>query len=201
MAGAGRPARGTGGPGSDPLGGARTGHLDDYFTSALVYAWAARSALHQGDRSQGRQYLGRAARLRPLLTYMLPVVSVQALLEMARCYIELADRGGAAAVLTQAHGILQQRPDLGILPAQADWLQAELTTVEARAAGPSALTAAELRLLPLLSTHLPVSEIAAELFLSPHTVKSEMKSIYRKLGATSRTQAVTRSRELGLLGL
>jgi DNA-binding CsgD family transcriptional regulator len=66
---------------------------------------------------------------------------------------------------------------------------------------PSALTAAELRLLPLLSTQLPVSEIAAELFLSPHTVKSEMKSICRKLGATSRTQAVTRSRELGLLGL
>jgi LuxR family maltose regulon positive regulatory protein len=58
-----------------------------------------------------------------------------------------------------------------------------------------------MRLLPLLSTHLPVSEIAAELFLSPHTVKSEMKSIYRKLGATTRTQAVTRSQELGLLGL
>ena len=176
-------------------------NLDDYWTSALVYAWAARAALHQGNGSQGRFYLGRASRLRPLLTYMLPVVSVQALLEMTRCYIKLADRAGAAAVLTQAHGILQQRPDLGILPAQADRLQAKLATVEARAAGPSALTAAELRLLPLLSTHLPVSEIAAELFLSPHTVKSEMKSIYRKLGATTRTQAVTRSRELGLLGL
>jgi LuxR family maltose regulon positive regulatory protein len=176
-------------------------NLGDYWTSALVYAWAARAALHQGDSSRGRFYLGRASRLRPLLTYMLPAVSVQALLEMTRCYIKLADRAGAAAVLTQAHGILQQRPDLGILPGEADRLQARLATVAARAAGPSALTAAELRLLPLLSTHLPVSEIAAELFLSPHTVKSEMKSIYRKLGATSRTQAVTRSRELGLLGL
>jgi LuxR family maltose regulon positive regulatory protein len=179
----------------------QAGHLDDYLTSALVYAWAARAALHEGNSAQGRFYLGRASRLRPLLTYMLPMLSVQALLEMARCYIKLADRAGAAAVLTQAHGILQQRPDLGILPAQADRLQAKLATVEARAAGPSALTAAELRLLPLLSTHLPVSEIAAELFLSPHTVKSEMKSIYSKLGATTRTQAVTRSRELGLLGL
>jgi LuxR family maltose regulon positive regulatory protein len=98
----------------------------------------------------------------------------------------------------QAQSILQQRPDLGNLPAQTGRLEARLATIEAREAGPSALTAAELRLLPLLSTHLPVSEIAAELFLSPHTVKSEMKSIYRKLGATSRTQAVTRSRELGL---
>jgi LuxR family maltose regulon positive regulatory protein len=177
------------------------GHLEDYFTSAIVYAWAARAALHEGNSSQGRLYLGRASRLRPLLTYMLPVVSVQALLEMAHSYITLADRAGAAAVLTQAHSILQQRPDLGVLPAQAGELEARLATIEARAAGPSALTAAELRLLPLLSTHLPVSEIAAELFLSPHTVKSEMKSIYRKLGATTRTQAVTRSRELGLLGL
>jgi LuxR family maltose regulon positive regulatory protein len=120
---------------------------------------------------------------------------------MARAYLALADSGGAAAVLAQAHGILQQRPDLGIFAARADRLHADLATIEAHAVGPSALTAAELRLLPLLSTHLPVSEIAAELFLSPHTVKSEMRSIYRKLGATTRTQAVTRSRELGLLGL
>ena len=179
----------------------QSGRFDDYWSSALVYAWAARAALHEGNSSQGRFYLRRASLLRPLLTYMLPVVSVQALLEMAHCYITLADRAGAAAVLTQAHGILQQRPDLGTLPAQADRLEARLATIEARAAGPSALTAAELRLLPLLSTHLPVPEIAAELFLSPHTIKSEMKSIYRKLGATTRTQAVTRSRELGLLGL
>jgi LuxR family transcriptional regulator, maltose regulon positive regulatory protein len=179
----------------------QAGHFDDYWSSALVYAWAARDALHQGNNSRGRFYLGRASRLRPLLTYMLPVVSVQALLEMAQSYITLADRAGAAAVLTQAHGILQQRPDLGNLPEQAGQLEAKLATIEARAAGPSALTAAELRLLPLLSTHLPVPEIAAELFLSPHTIKSEIKSIYRKLGATTRTQAVTRSRELGLFGL
>jgi LuxR family maltose regulon positive regulatory protein len=179
----------------------QAGHFDDYWSSALVYAWAARDALHQGNNSRGRFYLGRASRLRPLLTYMLPVVSVQALLEMAHAYITLADRAGAAAVLTQARSILQQRPDLGNLPAQAGQLEAKLATIEARAAGPSALTAAELRLLPLLSTHLPVPEIAAELFLSPHTIKSEIKSIYRKLGATTRTQAVARSRELGLFGL
>jgi LuxR family maltose regulon positive regulatory protein len=177
------------------------GQLGDYWTSALVYAWASRAALHRGNVSEGRRYLGRAARLRPLLTYALPVMSVQALLEMARSYVTLADPGGAAAVLVQARGIIQQRPGLGILPALADRLQANLATIEARAVGPSALTVAELRLLPLLSSHLPVPEIAAELFLSPHTIKSEMKSIYRKLGATTRTQAVARSRELGLLGL
>jgi LuxR family transcriptional regulator, maltose regulon positive regulatory protein len=64
----------------------QAGHFDDYWTSALVYAWASRAALHRGNISEGRFYLERAARLRPLLTYMLPAVSVQALLEMARCH-------------------------------------------------------------------------------------------------------------------
>ena len=43
--------------------------------------------------------------------------------------------------------------------------------------GASALTAAELRVLPLLATHLRAYEIAAELFVSTHTVKSQMSSI------------------------
>ena len=51
----------------------------------------------------------------------------------------------------------------------------------------------------MLATHLSFPEIGAEMFLSPHTVKSQAMSIYRKLGASSRSQAVTRSRELGLL--
>ena len=65
--------------------------------------------------------------------------------------------------------------------------------------GASALTAAELRLLPLLSTHLSFAEIGAELFLSPNTAKTHAVSIYRKLNAGTRGQAVSRARELGLL--
>ena len=67
------------------------------------------------------------------------------------------------------------------------------------APGASTLTDAELRLLPQLATHLSFPEIAGELFLSRNTIKSQAISIYRKLGASSRSQAVTRSRELGLL--
>jgi ATP/maltotriose-dependent transcriptional regulator MalT len=62
-----------------------------------------------------------------------------------------------------------------------------------------ALTGAELRLLPLLSTHLSFPEIARQLSLSRNTVKSQACSIYQKLGASSRSQAVARSRELRLL--
>jgi LuxR family transcriptional regulator, maltose regulon positive regulatory protein len=61
------------------------------------------------------------------------------------------------------------------------------------------LTAAELRLLPLLATHLSFPEIAQELFVSRNTIKSQANSIYRKLDASTRSQAIARSRELGLL--
>jgi LuxR family transcriptional regulator, maltose regulon positive regulatory protein len=132
----------------------QAGRLDGYWTSALVYAWATRAALHEGNIARARQYLGRAALLRPLLTYALPVVSVQALIELARSYLALADQAGAAAVLRQADDILQQRPDLGVLPGQADGLQSQLAKITASGAGASSLTAAELRLLPLLATHL-----------------------------------------------
>ena len=63
------------------------------------------------------------------------------------------------------------------------------------------VTAAELRLLPLLCTHLSVPEIAAEMFLSPATIRTQVSSIYRKLGVSSRSQAVTQARKLGLLEL
>ena len=51
----------------------------------------------------------------------------------------------------------------------------------------------------MLCTHLSYREIGAELFLSPHTIKSQALSLYRKLGAASRSQAVARARELSLV--
>ena len=60
-------------------------------------------------------------------------------------------------------------------------------------------TAAELGLLLILATHLSFPQIAEQMSLSRHTVKAEATSIYRKLGASSRNQAVTRARDLGLL--
>ena len=143
--------------------------------------------------------MARAARLRPLLNYALPVVSAQALLEMARAYIALADPGGARAVLRQASDIFQQRPDLGNLPDIADELRTKVDTVSAGAMGASSLTTAELRLLPLLPTHLSFREIGERLFVSRHTVKTQAISIYRKLGATSRSETIERMHELGLL--
>ena len=132
---------------------------DEYWTSALVFAWNARVAVHAGRIDTARTLLGRAVRLRPLLTYALPVVSVLALLDEARVYIALADADGAQAVLRQAVGILQQRPSLGVLGPQVDELRGQLAFHPATLGGGSALTAAELRLAPFLATHLSLQEI------------------------------------------
>jgi len=96
--------------------------------------------------------------------------------------------------------VLKHRPDLGTLVAETRALRTRLPAEHApAAAGASSLTTAELRVLPMLATHLSFPEIGAEMFLSPHTVKSQAMSVYRKLGASSRNQAVIRARELGLL--
>jgi LuxR family transcriptional regulator, maltose regulon positive regulatory protein len=103
-------------------------------------------------------------------------------------------------VLQEIDELLMRRPDLGTLVGEVAALRARLTRERGSSVpGASALSAAELRLLPMLSTHLSFPEMAAELFLSSHTIQSQMTSIYRKLGASSRSQAVTRARELGLL--
>jgi LuxR family transcriptional regulator, maltose regulon positive regulatory protein len=178
----------------------RAAHLEDYPVNTIVYAVAARLALHQGARQRAREELTRAQRLRPDLTYALPFLAAQARIELARCHLALSDFAAARTLLREIDEVLARRPGLGVFVRQAEELRTELSHARGPLArGASSLTAAELRLLPMLATHLSFPEIAQEIFLSRHTVKSEAMSLYRKLGVSSRSQAVTRSRELGLL--
>ena len=118
----------------------------------------------------------------------------------AGIHLALADLAGARTLLREIDDVLRRRPDLGTLIGQARALRARLAGERGPVTpGASALTAAELRLLPLLATHLSLAEIAAELAISHNTVKSQTASLYRKLIATSREEAVARSRELSLL--
>jgi LuxR family transcriptional regulator, maltose regulon positive regulatory protein len=102
-------------------------------------------------------------------------------------------------LLREIDELLRQRPDLGTLPAQAKALQSMIEVKRTSGSEGSTLTAAELRLLPYLPTHLSFREIGERLFVSAHTVKSQAISIYRKLGVTSRSGAIERARRLGLL--
>jgi LuxR family transcriptional regulator, maltose regulon positive regulatory protein len=176
----------------------RAGHLDDYAMSPFVHAVVARTALQQGEAPRAKAHLARAALLRPLLTYAMPHRAVQILLELARAYLALGDAAGARVVLREAWDVLQQRPDLGMLPAQADELRGQLATIRGGSRGASSLTTAELRLLPLLSTHLSFREIGERLYVSAHTVKTQALSVYRKLGVSSRSQAIQRAQQIGL---
>ena len=61
------------------------------------------------------------------------------------------------------------------------------------------LSEAELRVVRYLPSNLKAPEIAAELYVSSNTVRTHLRHIYAKLDAHSRTEAVARARELGLL--
>jgi LuxR family transcriptional regulator, maltose regulon positive regulatory protein len=143
--------------------------------------------------------LARAARLRPLLTSAIPTLAVQTLLELGRAYLALNDAAGVRAVLWQARDVLRVRRDLGTLPAQVEELRSALEEAREALPGSSSLTTAELRLLPLLATHLTFREIGERLYISQNTVKTQAISVYRKLGVSSRSEAIDRVQAIGLL--
>jgi LuxR family maltose regulon positive regulatory protein len=64
----------------------------------------------------------------------------------------------------------------------------------------AALSRRELLVLAQLGSGRPASVIAAELFVSPNTLKTQLRSIYRKLGVASRAEAIAVSRDLGIIG-
>jgi LuxR family transcriptional regulator, maltose regulon positive regulatory protein len=179
---------------------AHAGQLNDYEMSPLIHAVAARTALHHGEIPRAQEHLARAAHLRPLLTSVMPHRAVQTLLELARAHLALTDVPGARILLREARYILQQRPHLGILPTQAALLQSKVDSLRETTTSAARLTTAELRLLPLLSTYLTFREIGEQLYLSRHTVKSQVMSVYRKLGVSSRGEAIQLVQQTGLLG-
>ena len=103
-------------------------------------------------------------------------------------------------MLEEARGILAVRPALGVLgEAVAPRARAQRDASRPRTGGSSGLTRAELRLLPILSTHLSFREIGERLHVSRNTIKTQAISVYRKLGVSSRSEAVAVAEDLGLV--
>jgi LuxR family transcriptional regulator, maltose regulon positive regulatory protein len=174
--------------------------LDHYVASAIVHVAVARVALHEGRQSDARAALTRAHRLRPLLDHGLPWLTIQVGLELTRSHLALCESAAARTIFTESEKVLERRPDLGSLGVEAR----ELGERIAAASGPAgssalSLTGAELRLLPYLATHLTYPEIGQRLFISRHTVKAEATSLFHKLSASSRSSAIERAVEVGLL--
>jgi len=176
--------------------------IEEYLPAAIQIAADARLALARGQAATARELLVGSTRLRPHLSRAIPWFSVQTSLELARSHLALADTDGARTLLREVEDVIQRRPDLGTLPQQARELRAEVASAVSLDDGwASTLTAAELRLLPLLTTHLSFREIADRLYVSRNTVKSQAISVYRKLGASSRSEAIERAVQLGLVDM
>src|SRR5215469_14323773 len=108
--------------------GRRAG-IEDSYASPLVSAAQARVALHHGDNAAARRELVSAQRLRPLLTYALPVLAVQARIELARVHLALADVEGARTLMREVDELVARRPGLGALVTEAAALRARLAEV------------------------------------------------------------------------
>lgn len=117
---------------------------------------------------------------------------------LAAAALALDDRSLARSHLMQADRARALEPAARQLNRLLEEIRAALA-VDQSGAGRPALTPAELRLLPFLATHLALQKIADELYVSRNTVKSQAMAVYRKLGVTSRSEAVVVARELGLL--
>ena len=172
----------------------------DQVVRAILLAATARVAVVRKHGAQARQALAAAQRLRPLLMEVPSWFAVRVQLELAKTHLDLRDPRGAATLYHEAEKGLRRRPRLGSLVGEAEEVRARIaSTVEDSDGWASTLTAAELRLLPLLTTHLSFREIAERLFVSRNTVKTQAIAVYRKLDASSRSEAIERAVALGLV--
>ena len=178
----------------------RAGDLEDYAQSGLPYAVSARTAVHRAtwwrpvctwrpSPGCGRCSTTRCrtTRSRRSSSWRGPTWRWPTAPAPARCCGRCATSCSSGPTSAPSS---RRRPTCG--SASTRWRP-----------GPSAassLTTAELRLVPFLSTHLTFPQIGERLFVSRHTVKTQAVSIYRKLGVTSRGEAIERVEALGLLG-
>jgi len=179
-----------------------TGHLQQHLFSIMSYTAAARVAAHQRDRQTARSHVGMALRLYTAPSpAAFPWLSAQVALTLGQTFLDLGDFVAARHWAEEARGHLTRLLTEGTLRDQLRRLSAGLARQggHVRVPSPMALSPAEMRVLQLLPTHLSLGEIGDELYTSRNTVKTHVAAVYRKLQCSTRTQAVQRGHDLGLL--
>ena len=168
-------------------------------TPQVAVAYMAAGALHaaQGKPDQARTELEHALRRRRRVPGISPWPTLEVLLLLAEVLIELGDPA-AADLLDEAQELLAALPD------GADAQLARVRRLRQELAGLSQatvvepLTEREAMVLRLLRGTLSLREIGQELHLSPNTIKTHTRVIYRKLGVSTRRQAVEQGRRAGI---
>jgi LuxR family transcriptional regulator, maltose regulon positive regulatory protein len=161
----------------------------------LALACAATGRLDDAERE--------ALRGEQLRRSLQPTVGhAHALLVLAHVRVARSRLERAARDLERAQRAIAEFPDPGRLPVIAATVEHDLATARANAGTRRVVeepSAAELAVLQSLATGLSRREIGAKLYISLNTVKTHTRELYRKLGATSRADAIASAEALGLL--
>jgi LuxR family transcriptional regulator, maltose regulon positive regulatory protein len=171
--------------------------MEDYSASGMPFAAMALVKAQRGDTDGARTALAASERLLKQME-LSGWFDAQVRLTSARALIALGSGEEARKLLEEAAALSKPFSGATVLEVwTAAALEALELTTEANEHWP--LTQAELRLLPLLPTHLTFSAIGDRLGVSTNTVKTQARSIYRKLGVFSRSEAVACAEGAGLL--
>jgi LuxR family transcriptional regulator, maltose regulon positive regulatory protein len=162
---------------------------------ALGRALAERGKLEQAQKELEN---GLSARRRwPGLS---PWPTLIGLLALAPVRAARGDRAGGKAVLAEARTILERYPDAGIFPELLERQERKLRARKARQGQlDGELTERELDVLRLLGGVLSTRQMAQSLYVAPSTIRTQIKSIYRKLGVSSRKDAVEEAHARGII--
>jgi LuxR family maltose regulon positive regulatory protein len=166
---------------------------------SLAYTATGAVRAAQGRLGEAREQFEHAvwSRRKPGMS---PWATLEGELGLAQVLIDLGDREKAAALIEDAGHVLAEFPEgVDVLRARLGSLRRQLSPPPQAAGGESPLTEREVAVLRLLRGSLSLREIGMELYVSPNTVKTHAQAIYRKLGVSSRQDAVVRGHESGVL--
>jgi LuxR family transcriptional regulator, maltose regulon positive regulatory protein len=168
------------------------GGLEEHWVSGFAHLALGLALEQRGELDSARLEVTRGVELARRGAG--PVVTTWMLLHLAR-----VDPGRARDHLAEGRALLAAAPDAGAIPQRLAASERRLGIQRPVAATGEPLSDRELDVLRLLPTPLSQREIGAELYVSLNTVKSHVKSIFRKLDAQNRDDAISRARERGLL--
>ncbi|MFG2006263.1 LuxR C-terminal-related transcriptional regulator [Spirillospora sp. NPDC048911] len=169
---------------------------------SLVFTALGVVALRTGNLDQGRADLEHSLRIRWRTVGLSPWPTVNSLLALAELELDTGDHREASVLTDQAREVLATLSD------PRDPLRVRLGDLERRIAAaartdripyPEPLTEREETVLRLLAGDQSLRDIGDRLFLSVNTIKTHTRAIYRKLGASSRTEAIQRARDLKII--
>ena len=172
--------------------------LDDHWANAMAYVARGKAVEQQGKLEEAEVEIRRAVELSR--RGAAKAEKGYALLAYAQVRHDLGQHDEARALVRKARRAVESCADPGVLVEMLARGERRLRAAgPSRSAAPEELTDRELAVLRLLPSELSLREIGSALYVSLNTVKSHSKGVYRKLGASSRDEAVERARELGLV--